>query len=712
MKTKHFLFFAAVSMLSVAACSKLSSEVEIPARDVPEQVQSGIWQVRINADKGAGTKALEFDEVNKKVLTSFKTTDLVYVYNKTKGALDAGILHPEADGASVTISGALSGSYSVGDVVDLRYGPYFAWDDGSFDYEEQTGDFETLRDFGIATVKVTAVDAASGILTLEDAHFANPYSIFKFTFVDADSGNPIPINFLWIKSVTGKLVFKESPDGTKEYYGNLADGCFPRENYRNDSTDPVWLALSYEQPAVDPGVDWMAFAILDEVHKIVYDMSRMTDGKISNGNFYAPTIEMMPLPKPSVTLTASGTPVEPASIASALYDVSEGYYYKYENPGSDITLSGLGDQCFFSIKNAGSSTVRFRTASPSEPTEFVCTETTFIEYLSSQVLTLDLDGDAKVWGGDDKALIKVDRYYPEVVFRGNGTLTLIASNSVGSKGFSLADGAGNLVSGAPDVHAAAGYTLVVSEGSDNGDGTSTWTYTVFESSSMLNMTLPPSMTFSYAGNPVSGAVGTGGNISFPWKVGDQLWINYDGAAGPNQVAKATVNSVDGSGNAQASVSLTNPTEGTYMMIGAPFSHWNDGIGLQSGQDGTLQTIGEKHSVLMCGSNFTVSGSTIQFSTALEWMSDATIWEMSFTDGTQDITGGITYLIVKCGEYDNYYIYPKENQSSIYVALYPQIDTEITITAYTNGGRYLTTTGALTLEEGKHYISKGIALTKV
>ena len=467
---KHLFIFAAVVALGAVACNKQAPEAEAPGL----AESSRVWNVSFNAVKGADTKALAYDAGNKKILTSFKVTDQVYVYNKTKGALDAGVLKPETDGESVKISGTLTGDYAVGDVVDLRYGSYFAFDGGVFDYEEQDGSFETLRDFGVATVSVTAVDSANGVITLGDANFTNPHSIFRFTFVDDQTGNPIPINMLWIRSPFGKLVLTDAPDGTREYYGPLPD-FFPRESFRNDSTDPVWLSICCEAPD-DPSMpDGLVFDIEDRVNMIVWDMYKPGDGKITNGKFYAPTINMMALPKPEVTLTSSGAAVQPSQIC-AVWEM--GNYYTYENPGDDITVGGeSGDQCRFRWTGSGNKTIRFKGVNTGFPQFFACDNTTFIEQLWGP-LTIDLDGNTEAMGAADKALIKVDYGYKEVVFQGKGSLTLIASNTVGTKGFALSDAGGNLRDGAPNVHAASGYSLEVSEALDNGDGTSTWTYTV------------------------------------------------------------------------------------------------------------------------------------------------------------------------------------------------------------------------------------------
>ena len=472
-KIKLFLF-ASLLMQGIVACNIIVDTPEVP--DASQSV-SGKWQVSIPAVKGGGaaTKALEFDALNKKVLTSFETTDNIYVYNKTKNALDASCLKPESAGTSVTLSGMLAGDYEEGDVLELRYAPYCPFGGGVFDYEEQDGTFETIRDFGVATVTVTAVDELNHTMTTGNASFTNPYSIFRFTFVN-EGGDPIPIYLLWINSPFGKLVFKDAPDGTREYYGSLNEGLFPRESFRNNSTDPVWLSICIEAPG-DPSLpDGLQFDIEDWENKIVYDMYKPGDGKITNGKFYAPTIQMMALPKPDVTLTASGDPVEPTEICGQL---EMNNYYTYVNPGSDITVGGeSGDQTRFRWNSGGSTTMRLKQTVMEYPQVFVCDHTVFIEHLGSGVLTLDLNGNTSVFGRPDDAVIHIDYGYHELVFQGNGTLTVTSSNTVGTKGVMLADAGNQKRDGIPDVHAAAGYSLDISEGVDNGDGTSTWVYTV------------------------------------------------------------------------------------------------------------------------------------------------------------------------------------------------------------------------------------------
>lgn len=707
MKNLYLPFFAALLMLGLAACNKEAA--------IDSPVPAAEWQVRINAVKGSGTKALEYDESNKKIHTSFKVADLVYVYNKTKGALDASVLHPESEGTSVTISGSLYGSYSVGDVLELRYSPYFAFDGAVFDYEEQTGDFDTLRDFGVATVSVTAVDAGSGTVSVEDAHFTNPYSIFRFTFIDEETGNPIPINFLWIDVVTGKLVCTDSPDGTRTYYGpmDIDSGTFPRESFRNDSTDPVWLGLSYEASPSAP-YDWMHFSVTDEVHKFVYDGARPMDGKIVNGKFYAPTIEMFTLPKPDVTQTASGSTVEPTEIWPFI-EKDKGYY-NYLNPGSDITIAGLGDQCHFVWNGSGQTTVRFKGTTTGEHQFFVCNEHPFIEHKQAATLTIDLDGNTDIYCEDaDAALITVDQYIKDVAFQGNGTLTIMASNKIGTKGFVPCDFSGKVKDGVPNLHAADGYTLVISEGVDNGNGTSTWTFTVSGSggSAGTEMKVPPMPFYNiYNGNIL--AAPTRSTISalsvgvlMTWQVGDRIWVMN---CTNSTAGEAIVTAVDSNGYATISLNLPGAEDGADLLFGYPYVHWDEGYGLQEGQDGTLECINAKYAPFSGGSILKKNGDNFYLKDPVEWSPDGLIWKLSFSDGTNDITGAITKLSIECGEYDEYVITPTSSLSTFYVSMYPQADINPVITATTASGTYAVSRTNVSMDPGFLYSNTGLVLT--
>ena len=453
-------------LLSISAAALLLGMVACNATiDITDaSPESGLWSVSIPATKGGETtKALAYDEVGNKISTSFNTTDKVFVYNKTKGALDANYLSPETNGSSVTISGTLAGNYEVGDELTLRYGSD-EWFDGHFDYEDQTGTFETVRDFATATVSVTAVDAVNHKLTLGNAHFTNPYSIYRFTLVNGETadplhgltGDPISFNSFFINPY-GKFVCWEDADGSaRYYYGDGKNETVTRETWRDaPSTDPVWLALSHtgEAGAIE-------FTAIDEANQTVYMCGSYFTQGLQNGKFYAPTLQMWPCMKPTITDNASGNQVDVTKLGTLFYDDC---YYTYENPGSDISISGFGDETCIKWNwqtNTGDVTVRL-----ADGAGFKNIQKSPIQQAGGWGrLIIELNGNCDCATTEDHAAILIYKGIGEVVFQGSGTLLVNASSTIGTKGISCCDANGLPKADVPNVHAADGYTLTIEDG--------------------------------------------------------------------------------------------------------------------------------------------------------------------------------------------------------------------------------------------------------
>ena len=114
---------ALISAMCLSACNKAEliedNPVEQPGIEEP---QSSGWKVAISATMGGtGTKALAEDPDTRNLIATFETTDNIFVYNKTKKTMDSSPLHPDRDGASVTLTGTLAGSYEEGDELVLCY---------------------------------------------------------------------------------------------------------------------------------------------------------------------------------------------------------------------------------------------------------------------------------------------------------------------------------------------------------------------------------------------------------------------------------------------------------------------------------------------------------------------------------------------------------------------------------------------------------------
>ena len=111
---KKTLFILTILALGLTACNK---ETDQPV---------SVYHISIPASMGAETKAVDFsgtDPVTGKptAVSSFKTTDKIYVYNRTKEEMLTGNLTPSADGKTCDLEGTLTGTISVDDEILLLY---------------------------------------------------------------------------------------------------------------------------------------------------------------------------------------------------------------------------------------------------------------------------------------------------------------------------------------------------------------------------------------------------------------------------------------------------------------------------------------------------------------------------------------------------------------------------------------------------------------
>ena len=195
----------------------------------------------------------------------------------------------------------------------------------------------------------------------------------------------------------------------------------------------------------------------------------------------------------------------------------------------------------------------------------------------------------------------------------------------------------------------------------------------------------------------------GTSIIADWEVGDKVWVNYDDAGDNNLVAKGTVTAVDGSGKATITVDLVDPKDASIIVFGYPYDHWTEAKDVRIDQVGTLADINQNHAAVSGSGTLTVSGSDVTLPGNVSMNQDMAIWKLSFNDGVTDITDQITSLNINFGPYDDYMVTPNA-QSDIYVALYPVVDGDLTITAATSTGIYSYSKSGVNLDNGKVYRS--------
>ena len=205
-----------------------------------------------------------------------------------------------------------------------------------------------------------------------------------------------------------------------------------------------------------------------------------------------------------------------------------------------------------------------------------------------------------------------------------------------------------------------------------------------------------------------------GTISTAWETGDFVWVKYVNTTDSEVEAQATVTAVDGSGNATISVTLTDPKDASTITFGFPYNYWHDGVDLKANQVGTLENIKNKYAASSGTGTLTVSGGDATLPLGVTMTPSVCIWKFSFTDGSVDITSGVTKLNVYLTtgiESENYAVTPS-SLDNIYVALNGSATTKyVSVVATTASGTYMKEVSGVTLASGKMYTSSNLALEK-
>ncbi|MBQ4388309.1 MAG: hypothetical protein II822_12010 [Prevotella sp.] len=164
-------------LLPLAAAAALAG----CSADEAETTQPQTWQVSIPTATDTDMTRTTLSVSGTTMSAAWKTTDAVQVY---KSGSSVGTVTPSAAAASAVLRGTLSGTYAVNNELTLY------WPDNSPNYTVQDGTLDgtngiSKKDWIQATVKVTAVDATSGILGTQTATFSHRQSFTKFTFSEA-----------------------------------------------------------------------------------------------------------------------------------------------------------------------------------------------------------------------------------------------------------------------------------------------------------------------------------------------------------------------------------------------------------------------------------------------------------------------------------------------------------------------------------------------
>ena len=469
---------AAVTLGSFTACS--SEDLMVADTNNP---QAPTYTVCIPASMGgdAQTRAVDFsgtDPVTGKptAISSFKTSDKIYVYNQTKDAMLTGYLTPSADGKTCDLTGTLTGDIAAGDELVLLYNLSDYDSDKTlcnFDYDSQDGTQAGVTDGAMATVTVDSYTGSGVLTTTTTAHFQNVQSMFRFQFTS--NGTPVNVKSLAISSKNNAL---------SNFYKPLAAGykfCSDIPvTLSSATTNPIYVALCIKE-SVAAG-DVLTFEVVDADNKLYTTTKNAPSTGFVNGKYYynSSAIDLgasvLQLVKPTLSRSDGGKDSE-------LADADALRFFEINSPslsgagagtGINMSISGTSTGYCFVLYSEAGNTINISGLTAIYDDENDC-------IYSFESLTLNISGDntitCKNYGSCVSAL-------GNLKLSGNGTLTVTTNNDdwCGLYGTNYSPDNNDYDKTAEiDVStqlAADGYTVTRSATQNNGDGTYSWTYTV------------------------------------------------------------------------------------------------------------------------------------------------------------------------------------------------------------------------------------------
>ena len=328
-----------------AACS--SEDNMIGGQPASQQT----YTMTIEASKGGGsdaaTRALSIDGSGA-LNATWETSNEVKAYNYTKSSALTGSLKPQSDGASATLTGSLTGSVAVDDIINLR------WPSVDADYTGQDGTLETIAqryDYTTGVAKVTSVNGTT-IGAEDSSHggpvlFTNSQAIVKFTLIDKATGSPINATRLTIDAkFNGESRLIQSITYPDAYT------LGPITINRNAPADNVvYAALPFSSQSHFT----FNLAATDGTNTYTYEKAGVT---MLNGRYYEITVKMNASQATPLTFEAkeAGASVTfktyTGSTLSAPEYSTDGSSWTRYTWGTAITLENVGDKVMFRGDNA------------------------------------------------------------------------------------------------------------------------------------------------------------------------------------------------------------------------------------------------------------------------------------------------------------------------------------------------------------------------
>lgn len=299
---------AATAAVGMTACQSDKEEI------VP---QKKVWTLSMDATMGQETRALDFSDATK-ITPTFSTSERVAVFNVTKKTMmsrrkDGYYLAPQSDGASVKLSGTLTGDVSVGDQLKLIYFSDPGWN--SFDtydpkevnlaYYNQVGSQSGLHEYDYALADVTVSSVTGTMIEVSGpATFQSLQSFFKAKFVFCDEIGQRIDGFTTSYPDNDYAMTISSSDNSLVHYYRIWDGTsdpvepqYQKETvewnqYRKGSrfSGDVYFALCFNGST---DADKLTFSVkVSGVGTYVSQPKPAPTGGFQNGLYYCPSNEI------------------------------------------------------------------------------------------------------------------------------------------------------------------------------------------------------------------------------------------------------------------------------------------------------------------------------------------------------------------------------------------------------------------------------------
>ena len=469
------LLTGAVAVSGLTACSSSDDNI---AEETQQPAEAPAYRIVIPATIGNGTtRAVDFDADGSTITSTFKTTDIIYAYNKTQEYFYQQTFKPDADAQSANLGNNDNVAYSyldnlerwtVGDEIVLMYKlsvkyttdvteSYYQYDGDYSGYAQSgTASSASAHDFAVATVTVTGktgtgTSEAPYVVTTSKATFTNLGSMFRqrFTFADADD-NAIAtptVTKLIIRDENNKIANTYFPLRVAAEQDNFSKGIYLTNP---DLSGDVYWAMRFAEGAGK--ITFLAYTSDSKVYEGTKDAPA---SGFANGKYYHSNTP--------ITMKPSTSVIQPTATGTVTYATE----WNRLDIFGDAIVSGYSTGWYMNIYNeASGKTLTFDNAS------FYRTAANSYMAIWATSLTFNLQGDNAYTTLGDGAAISNEGGTPlTLTFTGNGTLALTCTKKLNNTN------PGFYNSSSLSVVAASGHTLSHTE-TQNADGTWTFVYTV------------------------------------------------------------------------------------------------------------------------------------------------------------------------------------------------------------------------------------------